>query len=50
MGAAPMAFVLWILCGLIPKPALNRDRLHSALAVMLLYALLYLTGYEDLTT
>ncbi|MDZ4874608.1 MAG: Transketolase [Chroococcidiopsis cubana SAG 39.79] len=54
MGAAPMAFVLWDrFMRFNPKnPAwLNRDRflLSAGHGSMLLYALLYLTGYEDLT-
>lgn len=54
MGAAPMAFVLWDrFLRFNPKnPAwLNRDRflLSAGHGSMLLYALLYLTGYEDLT-
>jgi transketolase len=54
MGAAPMAFVLWDrFMRFNPKnPAwLNRDRflLSAGHGSMLQYALLYLTGYEDLT-
>lgn len=54
MGAAPMAFVLWDrFLRFNPKnPAwLNRDRflLSAGHGSMLQYALLYLTGYEDLT-
>ncbi len=54
MGAAPMAFVLWDrFMRFNPKnPAwFNRDRflLSAGHGSMLLYALLYLTGYEDLT-
>lgn len=54
MGGAPMAFVLWDrFMRFNPKnPAwLNRDRflLSAGHGSMLLYALLYLTGYEDLT-
>lgn len=54
MGAAPMAFVLWDrFMRFNPKnPAwLNRDRflLSAGHGSMLLYSLLYLTGYEDLT-
>jgi transketolase len=53
MGAAPMAFVLWDrFLRFNPKnPAwLNRDRflLSAGHGSMLQYALLYLTGYEDL--
>ncbi|MBA2750598.1 MAG: transketolase, partial [Tatlockia sp.] len=54
MGAAPMSFVLWDrFMRFNPKnPAwLNRDRflLSAGHGSMLQYALLYLTGYEDLT-
>ena len=54
MGAAPMAFILWDrFLRFNPKnPAwLNRDRflLSAGHGSMLLYSLLYLTGYEDLT-
>ncbi len=54
MGAAPMAFVLWDrFLRFNPKdPAwLNRDRflLSAGHGSMLQYALLYLTGYQDLT-
>ncbi len=54
MGAAPMAFVIWDrFLRFNPKdPAwLNRDRflLSAGHGSMLQYALLYLTGYEDLT-
>src|SRR5919202_5820326 len=54
MGAAPMSFVLWDrFLRFNPKnPAwLNRDRflLSAGHGSMLQYALLYLTGYEDLT-
>jgi transketolase len=54
MGAAPMAFVLWDrFLRFNPKnPAwLNRDRfiLSAGHGSMLLYSLLYLTGYEKLT-
>ncbi len=54
MGAAPMAFVLWDrFMRFNPKdPAwLNRDRflLSAGHGSMLQYALLYLTGYQDLT-
>lgn len=54
MGAAPMAFVLWDrFLRFNPKnPAwYNRDRflLSAGHGSMLQYALLYLTGYEDLT-
>jgi len=54
MGAAPMAFVLWDrFLRFNPKDPswLNRDRflLSAGHGSMLQYALLYLTGYEDLT-
>ncbi|AFZ29940.1 transketolase [Gloeocapsa sp. PCC 7428] len=54
MGAAPMAFVLWDrFMRFNPKNPTwyNRDRflLSAGHGSMLLYALLYLTGYEDLT-
>ena len=54
MGAAPMAFVLWDrFMRFNPKNPtwLNRDRflLSAGHGSMLQYALLYLTGYEDLT-
>lgn len=54
MGAAPMAFVLWDrFMRFNPKNPtwLNRDRflLSAGHGSMLLYSLLYLTGYEDLT-
>jgi transketolase len=54
MGAAPMAFVLWDrFLRFNPKnPAwLNRDRfiLSAGHGSMLLYSLLYLTGYEKLS-
>jgi transketolase len=54
MGAAPMAFVLWDrFMRFNPKNPtwFNRDRflLSAGHGSMLLYALLYLTGYEDLT-
>ena len=54
MGAAPMAFVLWDrFLRFNPKNPtwLNRDRflLSAGHGSMLQYALLYLTGYEDLT-
>jgi transketolase len=54
MGAAPMAFVLWDrFMRYNPKNPkwFNRDRfvLSAGHGSMLQYALLYLTGYEDLT-
>jgi transketolase len=54
MGAAPMAFVLWDrFLRFNPKNPrwLNRDRfiLSAGHGSMLLYSLLYLTGYENLT-
>jgi len=54
MGAAPMAFVLWNrLMRYNPKNPnwLNRDRfvLSAGHGCMLQYALLYLTGYDDIT-
>ena len=54
MGAAPMAFVLWDrLMRYNPKNPnwLNRDRfvLSAGHGCMLQYALLYLTGYDDIT-
>lgn len=54
MGAAPMAYVLWNrFMRHNPKNPTwyNRDRflLSAGHGSMLLYALLYLTGYEDLT-
>ncbi len=55
MGAAPMAFVLWDkFMRFNPKNPqwLNRDRfvLSAGHGCMLQYALLYLTGYDSVTT
>ena len=54
MGAAPMAFVLWDrFLKFNPKNPkwFNRDRfvLSAGHGSMLLYALLYLTGYDSVT-
>ncbi|MDQ4076838.1 MAG: transketolase [Chloroflexota bacterium] len=54
MGAAPMAYVLWTqFMRYNPKNPywFNRDRfiLSAGHGCMLLYALLHLTGYEDMT-